>query len=121
MQEKKTMTLAMSNRSVDDVTVIQLEGKMNTATSSDADAHLSRLIASGSSKLLLNMEGVDYISSSGLRVILANGKKVGTSGGKIAFCSLNPSVGEVFRISGFNSIVPVFGSEQEALDSFQSS
>ena len=112
------MTLEMTNRSVDDVTVIQLEGKMNTATSSNADAHLSQLIANGSNKLLLNMGGVDYISSSGLRVILANGKKISTSGGKLAFCNLNPSVGEVFRISGFNSIFPVFDTEQEALASF---
>lgn len=112
------MALEMSSRNVENVTVIQLEGKMNTATSSDADAHLSHLIASGSNKLLLNMEGVDYISSSGLRVILANGKKIGTSGGKLAFCNLNPSVGEVFRISGFNSIFPVFDTEQEALASF---
>ena len=112
------MTLEMTNRNVDDVTVIQLEGKMNTATSSNADAHLSQLIANGSNKLLLNMGGVDYISSSGLRVILANGKKISTSGGKLAFCNLNPSVGEVFRISGFNSIFPVFDTEQEALASF---
>lgn len=112
------MALEMSNRSVEDVTVIQLEGKMNTATSSDADVHLSQLIANGSNKLLLNMGGVDYISSSGLRVILANGKKVNTSGGKLAFCNLNSSVGEVFRISGFNSIFPVFDTEQDALTSF---
>ena len=112
------MTLEMTNSSVDDVTVIQLEGKMNTATSSNADAHLSQLIADGSNKLLLNMGGVDYISSSGLRVILANGKKISTSGGKLVFCNLNPSVGEVFRISGFNSIFPVFDTEQDALASF---
>jgi len=112
------MALEMSNKNVGDITVIQLEGKMNTATSSDADAHLSQLIAGGSNKLILNMEGVDYISSSGLRVILASGKKISASGGGLAFCNLNPSVGEVFRISGFNSIFRVFGSEQEALDSF---
>ena len=112
------MTLEMTNRSIEDVTVIQLDGKMNTATSSNADAHLSQLIANGSIKLLLNMGGVDYISSSGLRVILANGKKISSSGGKLAFCNLNPSVGEVFRISGFNSIFPVFDTEQDALASF---
>jgi len=112
------MALEMSNKNVGDITVILLNGKMNTATSSDADAHLSQLIAGGSNKLILNMEGVDYISSSGLRVILASGKKISASEGRLAFCNLNPSVGEVFRISGFNSIFPVFGSEQEALDSF---
>jgi anti-sigma B factor antagonist len=64
------------------------------------------------------MKGVDYISSSGLRVVLSTGKKLNVSEGRLAFCGLNTSVGEVFRVSGFNSIFPVFDSEQEALDSF---
>ena len=111
------MTLDMSDRNIDGVTVVNLEGKLNTGTSPDADSYLSQLISGGSSKLLLDMEKVDYISSSGLRVALSIGKKLGACGGKLAFCSLNPSVGEVFRISGFNSIFPVFESEQEALES----
>jgi len=115
------MTLALSDRTIDDVTIVDLDGKMNTSTSPDADAFLSQLIVGGSNKVLLNMNGVDYISSSGLRVVLATGKKLGGTGGKLAFCSLNPSVGEVFRVSGFNSIFSVFDSEQEALDSFRSS
>jgi anti-sigma B factor antagonist len=113
------MTLDLSDRTIDDVTIVDLDGKMNTSTSPDADAYLSQLIAGGSNKLLLNMMGVDYISSSGLRVVLATGKKLGGAGGKLAFCGLNPSVGEVFRVSGFNSIFPVFDSEEEALNSFQ--
>jgi len=115
------MTLALSDRTIDDVTIVDLDGKMNTSTSPDADAFLSQLIVGGSNKVLLNMNGVDYISSSGLRVVLATGKKLGGTGGKLAFCGLNPSVGEVFRVSGFNSIFSVFDSEQEALDSFRSS
>jgi len=114
------MTLDLSDRTIDDVTIVNLDGKMNTSTSPDADAYLSHLIVGGSNKLLLNMLGVDYISSSGLRVVLSTGKKLGAMGGKLAFCSLNPSVGEVFRVSGFNSIFPVFDSEEEALNSFQS-
>lgn len=112
------MTLDLSNRNVDDVTVVDLEGKMNTGTSPDADAYLCGLISGGSNKLLLNMGEVDYVSSTGLRVILATGKKVHTTGGRLALCNLNPSVGEVFRVSGFNSIFPVFDSEQDGLDSF---
>ena len=71
------MTLELSDRKVENVTVVQLVGKMNTSTSSDADAYLSSLISNGSDRLLLNMEGVDYISSSGLRVILATGRYIG--------------------------------------------
>ena len=74
------MTLDLSDRTTNDVTIVDLDGKMNTSTSPDADAYLSQLIAGGSNKLLLNMMGVDYISSSGLRVVLATGKKLGDLG-----------------------------------------
>lgn len=112
------MILDLSDRDVDGVTVVDLEGKLNTGTSPDADAYLSELVSAGSTKLLLNMKGVDYISSSGLRVMLATGKKLGGSDGKLVFCNLNPSVGEVFRVSGFSTMFSVFDSEQEALGSF---
>ena len=58
------MTLDLSDRTTNDVTIVDLDGKMNTSTSPDADAYLSHLIVGGSNKLLLNMLGVDYISSS---------------------------------------------------------
>jgi len=111
------MVLNLTNRDIDNVTVVDLEGKMNTSTSTEADAFLSQLVQGGSNMLLMNMQGIDYISSSGLRVILATGKKVGSAGGKLAFCNLNMSVGEVFRVSGFDTIFPVFKTEQEALNS----
>lgn len=112
------MSLELSDRTVDGITVVDIEGKMNTSTSPDADSYLSDLVSSGCNRFLLNMNGVDYISSSGLRVVLSTGKKLGASGGKLVFCNLNPSVGEVFRVSGFNSIFPVFETESEALNSF---
>jgi anti-sigma B factor antagonist len=112
------MSLSLSDRTIGDVTVVDIEGKMNTGTSPDADVFLGQLISAGANRLLLNMKGVDYISSSGLRVVLSTGKKLNVSKGKLVFCGLNTSVGEVFRVSGFNSIFPVFDSEQEALDSF---
>ena len=112
------MVLKLTNRDIDNVTVVDLEGKMNTSTSTEADAFLSQLVQGGSNRLLMNLQGIDYISGSGLRVILATGKRVGSSGGKLVFCNLNTSVGEVFRVSGFDTIFPVFETEQEALSSF---
>ena len=112
------MVLDITDRDVDGVTVVDLSGKLNTGTSPEADSYLSSLIDGGATKLLLNMEGIDYISSSGLRVVLANGKKATAAGGALSLCTLNQSVGEVFRVSGFTSIFKVFETEDEALASF---
>jgi anti-sigma B factor antagonist len=61
---------------------------------------------------------VDFIASTGLRVILATGKKLMATSGKLVICCLNPTVAEVFRMSGFSSMFPVFATEEEALASF---
>jgi anti-anti-sigma factor len=97
------------------VTVVDVEGKMTTTTSPEADSYLKELLADGVSQLLLNLEGVDFIASTGLRVILATGKKLG---GRLALCNLNPTVADVFRMSGFGQMFDVFDTEEEALASF---
>ena len=66
----------------------------------------------------MNLAKLDYISSAGLRVLLASAKQLKPDGGEIRICNLNEVVKEVFDISGFVTIFKVFGSETEALDGF---
>ena len=75
-------------------------------------------IASGSDKIIINMNEVDYISSSGLRVMLLALKKVRPSGGDIKLSGLKPFVIDVFVISGFNNIFDIYDSENEAISEF---
>jgi anti-sigma B factor antagonist len=63
----------------------------------------------------MDLGGVDYISSAGFRTILVLARKINGSGGQIRFCGLKGMVQEVFSISGFNSLFPVFPSLTEAL------
>ena len=66
----------------------------------------------------MNLEKLDYISSAGLRVLLATAKKLKAIGGELRVCSLNEIVTEVFDITGFDLILTVLPSESEALDGF---
>ena len=112
------MILDLDDREENGVTVVDIEGKMTTTTSPEADSSLKDLLADEVSQLLLNLEGVDFIASTGLRVILATGKKLMATGGRLAICSLNPTVADVFRMSGFSQMFDVFDTEAEGLDSF---
>jgi anti-anti-sigma factor len=110
--------LDLEAREENGVTVVEVEGKMTTTTSPEAEAYLSELLAEGTNQIVLNLEGVDFIASTGLRVILATGKKLMASEGKMVICSLNPTVAEVFRMSGFSQMFAVCDTEDEALASF---
>ncbi len=110
--------MQISVKTTNDVKVVAFEGKLDTQTSPDAQQQLTRLIEEGENRFLVNFEKLDYISSVGLRVLLAAAKQLKEFDGELRICSLNEVVREVFDISGFTTIFKVFGSESEALDGF---
>jgi anti-anti-sigma factor len=101
-----------------DVKVLAFEGNLDTNTSPVAEAKINELIDGGDNKLLVNFEQLNFISSAGLRVLLATAKKLGPAGGTLRICGLNPTVQEVFDISGFGTILSVKETEDDALSSF---
>lgn len=108
----------INDRDEGEVKVVELEGNIDTNTSPTVQDHLTVLINGGSSKILINFEKINYISSAGLRVLLATAKKLRANGGDLRLCNLNQGVQDVFEISGFSSILSVHGTEGEALEGF---
>jgi anti-sigma B factor antagonist len=100
------------------VQIVAFEGNLDTNTSPEAEKKINELIDAGKQKLLVNFEQLNFIASSGLRVLLATVKKLNASGGDLRICSLNPTVQEVFDISGFVTILNVKSTEEEALSSY---
>lgn len=100
------------------VTVLGFEGKLDTTTAPEAQSKLDELVGAGTRKILVDFRSLDYISSAGLRVLLATAKKLRTDGGALRFCNLNETVADVFKISGFDAIFDVFPTETEAMEGF---
>ena len=100
------------------VSVIAIEGRLDTQTAPDAQDKFAELINNGADKLLINFEKLDYISSAGLRSLLFAAKQMKSKSGEIRVCSLNDTVTEVFEISGFMTILNVSNNETEALSEF---
>ena len=101
-----------------DIRILSFQGNLDTNTSPQAESEINGLIEAGSQKLLINFEKLDYISSAGLRILLATAKKLKVSQGDLKICCLNETVQEVFDISGFVTILSVSTTEEEALAAF---
>jgi anti-anti-sigma factor len=69
----------------------------------------------GTRKILLDFANVAYISSGGLRVLLATAKKLRSPGDSFALCALNPEVTKIMTLAGFNTIFSIYPSEGDAL------
>ena len=110
--------MQISIKTSNNVQVLTFEGKLDTQTSPDAQKRFDDVIGQGKSRIVVNFEQLDYVSSAGLRVLLAAAKQLRNAGGELRICSVNNVVKEVFDISGFGRILKVYSSEAEALESF---
>ncbi len=94
--------------------VVSPVGRIDTVTAPEFERALTGLIAEGGTRLVLDLRGVDYISSAGLRCILAAAKLLKPKNGVLVFAALQGPVKEVISISGFASLFKIFDSPEEA-------
>ncbi len=101
--------------------VAAVKGRVDAVTAPEFEKQFSRWIKEGNTCFLVGFEQLDYISSAGLRSILVIAKKLKGQSGRIVLYGLKDVVREVFKISGFDTIIPICGSFEEALEQFQAS
>jgi anti-sigma B factor antagonist len=110
--------MELSSEMMNDAMVVRLEGNLDTNTSTAAQEYLNSAMDDGASNIVVSLEKVDFVSSAGLRILLATAKRLSGIGGVLRICGLNETVAEVFEISGFSTILNVFPTEAEALAGF---
>jgi anti-anti-sigma factor len=108
--------MELVKRKEKNATVIQVKGRLDAGSSPELEKEIDGLAGAGEKVLLLDLAELNYISSAGLRVILVGAKKLKNKGGSLSVSSLVSVVKEVFDISGFSAIIPIFGSAAEGLE-----
>lgn len=99
----------------DGISVLALSGRMDAVTAPEFEDAAKALLDKGATRIVVDMAGLEYVSSAGLRGILGLVKAVRAKAGGLAFCSLQPMAAEVFRISGFTAMLTIRDSREEAL------
>ena len=87
---------------------VQVEGRIDTTNSIEFENTVSGVLTPEVKQIYLDCSGLNYISSSGLRVLLTFLKKLMAAGGTLKLYSLQPSIKEIFDISGFSTIFPIY-------------
>ena len=101
---------------IGDVTVVRISGNLNTETTPQAQSQLQRIIENGAKKMVIDFEKLEYISSSGLRLLAIAAKQMTPVSERMRVCNLSDVVQEVFDISGFATLIPVSPSQAAALE-----
>ncbi|HWO99349.1 MAG TPA: STAS domain-containing protein [Methylococcus sp.] len=95
--------------------VATLSGRIDAAASRAFEEQALDWLQSGARDLVFDLSQVPYISSAGLRVFLLVAKKAREVGGSVKLCALTPAVSDVFEISGFRALFPIFTTLEQAL------
>ena len=109
------MAIDIQQEDVDGTRILALGGRLDTETSADVELTLQDLMNAGERNFLIDMSGIGYVSSAGLRVLLATAKQLEGGKGSLRLCSLNASVKQVFDVAGFSKLFSIFANRDAAL------
>ena len=110
--------MKINEEKTDRCVIIGISGRLDTTNYSLLEKKFMELIESAQGKILVECSGLEYVSSSGLRVLLMALKKITMLKGKFVLCGLPKNIQEIFEVSGFTSIFEIHATQAEALAAF---
>jgi serine/threonine-protein kinase RsbW len=119
--DKRGNLLTMTKRigpPAPDVQVFELSGRLDAVGTQQAIANVNAAVSAGARHILLDLQGVTFMSSSGLRALLLVRKELLNHGGQLRLAALQPQVHEVFALTGFTQVFAIHQTREEALRAF---
>jgi len=101
-----------------DLSIVALEGFVDAHTAPQFEDAVQKAVNSGSVRIVVDCEKLNYISSAGLGVFMSFIEEVRDRGGDIKICGLTPKVKHTFDILGFQDIFEMLDDQQTALQRF---
>ena len=118
-EEENNVALKMTDREVDGVSVVALDGRIVLGEESNAlREKVKSLIAAGKKKIILNMDNITFIDSAGLGTLVAAHHSVKSQGASMRLCHLGSKFQEVLQITKLLTVFDVYNTEAEAVASF---
>ena len=112
--------MELTSRQFSDVTFIHVQGQIDHKTAKDFEnalkPYLNACVAGEYQKILLDLGGVDFMTSAGLRVLMIVAKTCDKQRGEVVVASLQPIIEEIFKISRFDLVLKIFPTVKSALE-----
>jgi anti-anti-sigma factor len=106
-------------KDVEGIGVLGVRGELDALTSPELTRFFSNQAADTYRKMVLDLEGLSYSSSAGIRIFLGLARELRSGGGDLRIAAVQPRVDKIFKLSKFDKIVRVFPSVEAALQSYK--
>ena len=113
--EEGAVELTVTSRQEGARTVISVSGEIDVYTAPSLRERLNELVASGHYDLVVDMEGVEFLDSTGLGVLVGGLKRVRSHDGTLRLVCAQEKILKVFRITGLTKVFPIHATLEEAL------
>jgi anti-anti-sigma factor len=100
------------------VTIISLSGRLDIHYSLEIEEEINKLIEQGRINLIINLQNVEYLSSSGLRIFIATARQLKAKNGKLKLVKMPESVKKVFMVVELLDMFEIYDTDEEAISTF---
>ncbi len=111
--------MQFTRRETNGTVILTLSGEIEIYNTGAVQAEVKGLIAAKKVRLVLNMEAVPFIDSTGIGMVLQFQKNLRAGGGGLKLAQISPAVDKVFHLTKLNSVLEIFDSEEDAIASFR--
>ena len=109
--------MKITTRKSNGIQIVDIEGKLDSKGAGYGNEEMTRIVKENN-RVIINLENLEFITSAGLRVLVVASKLQQTSGGMLKMCNANYMVKGVLETCGFNHLIELYSSEDEAIRSF---
>jgi anti-anti-sigma factor len=110
--------MEISTKDMKRVSLVTVTGRVDSSTAPDFEKTLQSLIHSNRSQIVLDLAGVDYMSSAGIRGMVNSLKAAKSGGGDVRLAQPSTRVRDVVELAGLTSIFTIYDDITEAVGSF---
>ncbi len=120
MEIRGTMQLEIRERTIGDVTILDLIGRVTIGEGSVQlrDA-VSNLLSAGRHRIILNLEGVSYVDSSGIGELISRHTTTKNQGGQLKLLKLTKKIKDLLMITKLLTVFEIYEDEESAVTSFK--
>jgi anti-anti-sigma factor len=95
---------------------IRLAGRLDMKNTLLIDSPFSTAITSGEPRILVDIAGVDFMASIGIRLLIMGAKSAAARGGRLALCCAQPTVAKTLAVTGIDALIPTFDQTNDAVN-----
>lgn len=111
-------TLSIATENAESISVMTVKGRVDSETAPELDAALATLLNENRNKIVLNLQGVEFLSSAGLRALVKALKDAQKSGGDVRLAAVSQPIEVVLRTVGMLQMFKMYATNEEAAAGF---